>query len=95
MASGPFDEPPAPLTARERRVIAALEADLRHDQAIRRARRHTVLRVLAVVAALVVVAAGGSVTVAILTPPAAAMTAIGLVCTATAATATALMLSRR
>ncbi|HEY7047951.1 MAG TPA: hypothetical protein VH373_12070 [Jatrophihabitantaceae bacterium] len=95
MASGPFDEPPTPLTARERQVIAALEVDFKRDHAVRQARRRTALRTLAVVGALVVIAAGGSVAVAILTPPAAAMTAIGLVCTAAAAGATALVLSRR
>lgn len=92
MASGPFDDLPAPLTQHERKVLADLEAGLGDIRVHRRPSLHSVLRVLAVVVPLAGMAIGVAVlAVATLTPPGAvAMT--GAVCTVVAAAATVLLI---
>jgi hypothetical protein len=95
MASGPFDDLPAPLTQRERKVLAELEADLGEIRAGRVRWLRSVLRTLGIIVPIAGVAASASMaTLAALTPP-VAVAVTGLVCTTAAVLATALVITSR
>lgn len=95
MASRPFDDLPSPLTQRERKVLAELEASLGEIQIGRATWLRSVWRALAIVVPLAGIAAGVSVAAAATLVPPAAVVLTGLVCAVAASIATALVLRSR
>lgn len=95
MTARPFDDLPSPLTDRERKVIAELEADLGKSRTGRVAVLRSVLRALAVIVPFAGCSVGASAAALAALTPTAAVTVTGLVCAAAAVAATVLVIVTR
>jgi hypothetical protein len=92
MASSPFDDLPSPLTHREQKVLADLEADLGEIRAGRRTWLRSVWQALTIIVPMAGFAASASLAALTALTPSAAVAVTGLACTIAAGLATVMVI---